>query len=196
MTKNFTELEGENRAEKLRNAGWDIVCDSKQIKRKITRIAYQIADSNDGIEKIAVVGIRTRGELLAKRLVDELERIEGIKVPMGVVEISLYRDDITAPDDQPVIVGTELPFNIDNYNLILIDDVLYTGRTIRAALNAISDYGRPKSVELAVLCDRGHRELPIKGDFVGMTLRTQRKENVRVCLEERDGEDAIFWRKS
>ena len=166
MSKNFTDQQGENRAEQLRNAGWEVVCDSKQIKRKIRRIAYQIADKYDGIEKIAVVGIITRGELLAKRLVDELEEIEGIKVPMGSVEITLYRDDVTAPDDKPVIVGTELPFNIDNYKLILVDDVLYTGRTIKAALAAISDYGRPKSIELAVLCDRGHRELPIKGDYI------------------------------
>jgi len=196
LSKNFTDQKGENRAEQLRNAGWEVVCDSKQIKRKIRRIAYQIADKYDGIEKIAVVGIITRGQTLAKRLVDELESIEGIKVPIGSVEIALYRDDITAPDDKPVIVGTELPFNIDNYKLILVDDVLYTGRTIKAALAAISDYGRPKSIELAVLCDRGHRELPIKGDYIGMTLETKREENIRVCLEERDGEDAIFWSKS
>ena len=196
MSKDFTEQEGEHRAEKLRNAGWQIVGDSKQIKRKLRRIAYEIADKYNGIEKIAVVGIKNRGEWLAERLVKELEEIEGIKVPLGSVEIALYRDDLTVADDKPVIVGTELPFNIDNYKLILVDDVLYTGRTIKAALAAISDYGRPKSIELAVLCDRGHRELPIKGDYVGMVLDTERKENVRVCLNERDGEDAIFWSKS
>lgn len=193
MTKSFLEEPGETRAAKLRAAGWKEICNSKQLDRKLTRIAHEILDRNDGASRVAIVGIRTRGELLAQRLASLIGKIESIEVPLGVVEISLYRDDVVGADDKPEVKGTNFPFNIDAYDIILVDDVLYTGRTIRAALDAIADFGRPRSVQLAVLCERGHRELPVQADYVGLEVRTLKHENIRVCMVERDGEDAVFW---
>jgi len=141
---------------------------------------------------LAVVGIRTRGEFLAKRIVDQINEIEKVSIPMGVVDITLYRDDIAHSAEQPLVRGTDLPFNVDRHIIILVDDVLYTGRTIRAALDAIIDFGRPLSVQLAVLCDRGHRELPIRADYVGKSLPTSRDEEVEVCLSESDAEDSVY----
>lgn len=175
--------------------GWARVLDGDQIRRSITRIAHEILEKNRGASHLAVVGIRTRGDYLARRIAKQINEIEKVNLPMGVVDITLYRDDI---DDiaqnigQPVLRGTDLPFNVDRYSIILVDDVLFTGRTVRAALDAIIDFGRPRSVQLAVLCDRGHRELPIRADYVGKSLPTSRNEEVEVCLVERDGEDAVY----
>lgn len=173
---------------------WVKVIDSEEIRRAVTRIAHEIVEKNKGATHIAVVGIRTRGEHLAVRLVAEIERIEKVRVPHGVVDITLYRDDVANISEKPLVRGTELPFNIDKVSIILVDDVLFTGRTIRAAIDAIIDYGRPRSVQLAVLCDRGHRELPIRADYIGKSLPTSRHEVVEVCMVEADGEDGVYLR--
>ena len=174
--------------------GWKRVLDADQIRRSVTRIAHEIIERNGGAEGIAVVGIRTRGEPLAHRIVGRVSEIEGIKIPFGVVDITLYRDDLVNSAEQPLVRGTNLPFNVDRVHVVLIDDVLYTGRTVRAALDAIIDFGRPKSVQLAVLCDRGHRELPIRADYVGKSIPTTRTELVEVCLTEVDEEDSVYIR--
>lgn len=168
-----------------------LIMDEDQIKRSLTRISHEILERNGGASKIAIVGIRTRGENLAQRLVLRIKEIENIEVPLGVVDITLYRDDLTTNTEQPLVRATDLPFNIDKMNIILVDDVLYTGRTVRAALDAITDFGRPRSVQLAVLCDRGHRELPIRPDYVGKNIPTARDENVKVRLKERDGVEEV-----
>lgn len=174
---------------------WVQVMDAEQVRRSVTRIAHEILERNRGASKIAVVGIRTRGEYLAQRIVKQIEEIEKQAVPMGVVDITLYRDDIAHTAEQPLVRGTNLPFNLDKVAVILIDDVLYTGRTVRAALDAIIDFGRPLAVQLAVLCDRGHRELPIRADYVGKSIPTAKHELVEVCLSERDGFDAVYVRE-
>jgi pyrimidine operon attenuation protein / uracil phosphoribosyltransferase len=176
------------------HASWNKVLDSDEIRRAITRVAHEVIERNKGASNLAVVGIRTRGEHLAERLIQEIARIEGVKVPKGVVDITLYRDDFAHSNEKPLVRGTELPFHVDRVSIILVDDVLFTGRTIRAALDAIIDFGRPKSVQLAVLCDRGHRELPIRADYVGKSLPTSRTEIVEVCLTESDHEDAVYLR--
>ncbi len=180
---------------KLAEAEWREVLNAEQIRRAVTRIAHEILERNQGAAKLAIVGIRTRGEYLARRIVDTIEKIEGKKIPLGVVDITLYRDDITHTPDQPEVRGTDLPFNIDDVRIVLVDDVLYTGRTVRSALDAIIDFGRPICVQLAVLCDRGHRELPIRADFIGKSLPTSKKEIVEVCLEEIDGSEGVFVRE-
>ncbi|MFN8389039.1 MAG: bifunctional pyr operon transcriptional regulator/uracil phosphoribosyltransferase PyrR [Bdellovibrionota bacterium] len=169
--------------------------DAEQVRRSVTRIAHEILERNRGASKIGVVGIRTRGEYLAERIVKQIFDIEKQAIPMGVVDITLYRDDIAHTAEQPLVRATNLPFNLDKVNVILVDDVLYTGRTVRAALDAIIDFGRPHSVQLAVLCDRGHRELPIRADYVGKSLPTAKHELVEVCLTERDGFDAVYVRE-
>ena len=176
-------------------ADWVMVMDAEQVRRSVTRISHEILERNRGAGKIAVVGIRTRGEYLAQRIVKQIYEIEKQAIPMGVVDITLYRDDIAHTAEQPLVRGTNLPFNLDKVAVILIDDVLYTGRTVRAALDAIIDFGRPLAVQLAVLCDRGHRELPIRADYVGKSLPTAKHEIVEVCLTERDGFDAVYVRE-
>ncbi len=168
------------------------VMDADQIRRSIMRIAHEILERNRGAKDLAIVGIRTRGEHLANRILAKIEEIEQLKVPLGVVDITLYRDDLSHISDQPLVRGTSFPFDIDRVNVVLVDDVLFTGRTVRAALDAIVDFGRPRTVQLAVLCDRGHRELPIKADYVGKSLATARNELVDVQLVESDGEDAVY----
>ncbi len=161
-----------------------------EIERSLTRIAHQILEKNKGAQNIALVGIVTRGDVLAKRLRDKIEEIEGIKVPVGKLDITFYRDDFTqflAPE----IYSTDIPFSIDGKDVILVDDILYTGRTIRAALDALIDIGRPSRVELAVLVDRGHRELPIRPDFVGKNVPSASNENVRLFLSEVDGKTEV-----
>jgi pyrimidine operon attenuation protein / uracil phosphoribosyltransferase len=179
---------------KADHTGWNKVLDADEIRRSVTRIAHEILERNRGAGNLAVVGIRTRGEHLAQRLINEIERIEGTKVARGIVDITLYRDDVAHSSERPLVRGTELPFNVDKVSIILVDDVLFTGRTIRAALDAIVDFGRPRSVQLAVLCDRGHRELPIRADYVGKSLPTSRSEIVEVCLTETDHEDSVYLR--
>lgn len=174
---------------------WKPVLDAGQIRRSVIRIAHEILEHNGGASRLAIVGIRTRGDYLAKRIAQQVGEIEGVEVPLGVVDIALYRDDLMHSEEQPLVRGTDLPFNVDRFDIVLVDDVLFTGRTVRAALDAIIDFGRPRSVQLAVLCDRGHRELPIRADYVGKSLPTSRSEVVEVCLEERDGEDAVYVRQ-
>ena len=184
--------EGAGSARGKDRSGAAKVLDNEHIRRSITRIAHEILERNRGAKKLAIVGIRTRGEFLAKRIAEQIEAIEHTPVPLGVVDITLYRDDIAHSAERPLVRGTELPFNVDKYAVVLVDDVLFTGRTVRAAIDAIIDFGRPLSVQLAVLCDRGHRELPIRADYVGKSIPTARSEIVEVCLGERDGEDAVY----
>ena len=167
------------------------VCmDADDIERAVTRMAHQIIEANKGADNIALVGIVTRGDLLAKMLVHKIEETEGVKVPLGKLDISFYRDDF-ATHMSPEVHSTDIPFSIDGMTIVLVDDVLYTGRTIRAALDALMDIGRPAAVELAVLVDRGHRELPIRADFVGKNVTSSSSENVRLFLEEVDGISAV-----
>ena len=167
-----------------------VVMDDAEIERSLTRIAHQILEANHGADNLALVGIVTRGDLLAKMLVHKIEEIEGVKVPLGKLDISFYRDDF-ATHMSPEVHSTDIPFSIDGMTIVLVDDVLYTGRTIRAALDALMDIGRPAAVELAVLVDRGHRELPIRPDYIGKNLPTSHEERVCVRLREVDGEDNV-----
>lgn len=170
-----------------------VVMDADRVSRTLTRIAHEIVERNRGVEELALVGIRTRGVTLARRLAQRLAEITGETVPTGTLDITLYRDDLmrSAVGPQPVIRRTEIPFSIDDRKILLVDDVLYTGRTIRAALDALIDFGRPKAIQLVVLVDRGHRELPIKADYVGKNLPTSLKESVQVRLHEADGVDEV-----
>lgn len=190
MTEQFP-----NNAKTVDKSAWKKVLDADQIRRAVVRISHEILERNRGPKNVAVVGIRTRGEFLAQRIRQQILDLEGIEIPFGIVDITLYRDDLTHNAEQPLVRGTELEFNIDKYNIILVDDVLFTGRTIRAALDAMVDFGRPISVQLAVLVDRGHRELPIRADYVGKNLSTPRSELVEVCLGEKDGEDSVYIRE-
>ena len=167
-----------------------VILDATAINRAITRIAHEIVEKNEGTEDLALVGIVTRGDLLAKKLVDEIEQIEGVRVPLGSLDISFYRDDF-ATNFAPAVHATQIPFNVDGKRIVLVDDILYTGRTIRAALDALMDMGRPSRIELAVLVDRGHRELPICPDFVGKNVPSSHEENVRLYLEEVDGRTSV-----
>ena len=166
------------------------VMDAGEIDRALTRIAHQILERNKGADNIAIAGIVTRGDVLAKRLVDKIEVIEGVRPPLGRLDISFYRDDF-ATYLSPEVHSTDIMFDIDGLDIVLVDDVLYTGRTIRAALDALMDIGRPRTVQLAVLVDRGHRELPIRADFVGKNVPSAAHENVRVLLEETDGRSVV-----
>ena len=168
------------------------IIDSKGLSRTITRLAHEIVERNRGTEKLAIVGIRTRGVFLAQRIIKEIERIEGIKLPLGVLDITLYRDDFRKRLKQPKVQQTDIPFEIDEKHIILIDDVLYTGRTTRAALEALMSFGRPETIQLAVLVDRGHRQLPIKPDYVGKNIPTSIGEEVQVKMKEIDGEDCVL----
>ena len=172
-----------------------VVLDASRMARALARIAHEILERNARIEDVALVGIRTRGVPLARRIAKTLHEISGHEVPCGSLDITLYRDDLSgnAPGDrpQPVIHKTEIDFSVDDKLVLLVDDVLYTGRTIRAALDALIDFGRPKAIQLAVMVDRGHRELPIKADYVGKNLPTSRREIVNVRLQESDGIDEV-----
>jgi pyrimidine operon attenuation protein/uracil phosphoribosyltransferase len=165
------------------------------IRRALTRIAHEILERNGGSNLLSLVGIRTRGAPLAERLRGELASIAGRRPPLGSIDITLYRDDLSRIGYAPRVQRSELPFSIDDRVVVLVDDVLFTGRTIRAAMDALIDYGRPKAVQLAVLVDRGHRELPIRADYVGKNVPTALEEDVRVRLRECDGEDAVFLAK-
>jgi pyrimidine operon attenuation protein/uracil phosphoribosyltransferase len=166
--------------------------DAGDIRRAVTRIAHEILERNKGADGLALVGIAARGDDLARRLASEMARIEGAKVPVGVLDITFYRDDIGMRAEAPEVHETRIGFDITGKTVVLVDDVLFTGRTVRAALDALVDFGRPISVELAVLVDRGHRELPIRADFVGKNVPTRMDESVRVALQEVDGEDAVY----
>jgi pyrimidine operon attenuation protein / uracil phosphoribosyltransferase len=169
------------------------VMDADRMSRALTRIAHEILERNRGVDELALVGIRTRGVPLARRLARALKEINGDDVPTGALDITLYRDDLMrhAVAPQPVVRRTEIPFSIDDRKILLVDDVLYTGRTIRSALDALIDFGRPRGIQLVVLIDRGHRELPIKADYVGKNLPTSSKQSVQVRLQEIDGADEV-----
>ena len=169
----------------------NLVMDETGVKRTLTRVAHEIIEKNKGVEDIIFIGIRTRGVPIAEYIAEEVHRIEGIKVPVGVIDITLYRDDLSRLGYQPIVRQTVMPINIDDKKVILIDDVLYTGRTIRSALDAILDIGRPSAIQLAVLVDRGHRELPIRADYIGKNVPTSKKESVSVLLNSIDGEEKV-----
>ena len=170
-----------------------VVMDADRVAKSLTRIAHEIIEHNRGIEDIRLVGIRTRGVPIARRLARALKEINGDDVPTGALDITLYRDDLMrhAVGPQPLVRRTEIPFSIDDKRILLVDDVLYTGRTIRAALDALIEFGRPKAIQLIVLVDRGHRELPIKADYVGKNLPTSLAQSVQVRLTEIDGRDDV-----
>lgn len=166
------------------------VLDEHALDRALTRIAHEILERNGGAKALAFVGLRTRGVTIAQRLAQKIARIDGTTLPVGTLDVSLYRDDLGLRS-APVVRGTEVPFALKDKTVILVDDVLFTGRTVRAALDAIIDLGRPRMVQLAILIDRGHRELPIRPDYVGKNLPTSRRETVAVRLREHDGEDRV-----
>jgi pyrimidine operon attenuation protein/uracil phosphoribosyltransferase len=169
----------------------NVIMDEMGMKRALTRIAHEIIERNKGVENVAVVGIRRRGGPLAQRLATRIEEIEGVNVPVGILDITLYRDDLTTLASQPLVHRTEVNFDISDLTIVLVDDVLYTGRTIRAAMDALIDLGRPKAIQLAVLIDRGHRELPIKADFIGKNVPTSRQEVISVQVKEIDSKDQV-----
>jgi len=175
-----------------------VVMDADRMDRTLMRIAHEILERNRGVEELGLVGIRTRGVPIARRLAHAIAGINGHDVPTGSLDITLYRDDLMryAVGPQPVVRKTEIPFSIDDKKILLVDDVLYTGRTIRAALDALIDFGRPKSIQLVVLVDRGHRELPIKADYVGKNLPTSPSQSVQVHLMEVDGRDEVEIQES
>ena len=170
-----------------------VVMDADRIGRTLARIAHEIVERNKGVDALALVGVRSRGVPLARRLARSIKDITGDDVPTGALDITLYRDDLMrhAVGPQPVVRRTEIPFSIDGRKILLVDDVLYTGRTTRAALDALIDFGRPKAIQLIVLVDRGHRELPIKADYVGKNLPTALDESVQVRLQEIDDRDEV-----
>ena len=168
-----------------------VLMDGDAMRRSLVRISHEIVEKNKGVENIVLVGIRTRGVPIAERLADAIEKIEGTRPPVGVLDITLYRDDLSTLAYQPVVRTTELPVDISGKIVVLVDDVLYTGRTSRAALDAVIDMGRPTTIQLAVLIDRGHRELPIRADFVGKNVPTSSHEVVSVQLDTIDGEEKV-----
>ena len=165
--------------------------DAPEIKRSVTRIAHEILERNKGAGRLVLIGIAARGDDLARRFAAEIERIEGVDVPVGVLDITFYRDDIGMRAEAPEVHETRTAFDITDTTVVLVDDVLFTGRTIRAAMDALVDFGRPQAIQLAVLVDRGHRELPIRADYVGKNVPTRKDEDVQVHLAELDGEDAV-----
>jgi pyrimidine operon attenuation protein/uracil phosphoribosyltransferase len=170
-----------------------LVMDADRMSRTLTRIAHEILERNRKLEEIGLVGIRSRGVPLARRLARTIKDITQHEVPTGALDITLYRDDLMRhrADDQPVVRSTDIPFSIDDRRILLVDDVLYTGRTIRAALDALIEFGRPRAIQLVVLIDRGHRELPIKADYVGKNIPTSSSQSVQVRLSEIDGRDEV-----
>lgn len=168
-----------------------LIMDEKDIFRAVTRISHEIIEKNKGIEDIVIVGIKTRGIHLAESISKKIEEIEGVKIQTGELDITNYRDDLEHKQIQPKEIETNIDFSIDDKNVILVDDVLYTGRTVRSALNALMEIGRPRTIQLAVLIDRGHRELPIRADFVGKNMPTSREEEVKVNIKPYDTQSCV-----
>nr|4P84_A Chain A, Bifunctional protein PyrR [synthetic construct] len=169
-----------------------VILDEQAIRRALTRIAHEIIERNKGVDNCVLVGIKTRGIYLAKRLAERIEQIEGKPVPVGEIDITLYRDDLSVTsNDEPLVKGTDIPVDITDKKVILVDDVLYTGRTVRAGMDALMDLGRPSQIQLAVLVDRGHRELPIRADYVGKNVPTSKSERIVVQLDEVDQNDRV-----
>jgi pyrimidine operon attenuation protein / uracil phosphoribosyltransferase len=168
------------------------VVDEEGLQRILTRIAHEILERNKGSKNLILIGMRTRGEFLAQRIHKKIKEIENIELPLGVLDVTLYRDDFRTRMKQPQVSVSNITFDISEKDIILIDDVLYTGRTVRSALNALMDFGRPASIQLFVLIDRGHRELPIRADYVGKNIPTSLNEEIKVKVSEKDGEDAIY----
>jgi pyrimidine operon attenuation protein/uracil phosphoribosyltransferase len=167
------------------------VMEPDDVRRALTRIAHEILERDKGVGDVVLVGIADRGDDLARRLAEEIHRIEGAEIPVGVLDITFYRDDIGMRAEAPEVHETRIPFDVSGRTVVLIDDVLFTGRTIRAAMDALMDLGRPRKIQLAVLVDRGHRELPIRADFVGKNVPTSRADDVRVLIAELDGQDGV-----
>lgn len=170
----------------------NVIMDSEAIRRALVRIAHEIIEKNEGVEDVVIVGIRTRGVPLAQRIAAEINAIENCEMTVGMLDITLYRDDLSTLGYNPVVHGTDINFDLSGKHVVLVDDVLYTGRTIRAALDAVIDMGRPKTIQLAVLVDRGHKELPIRADYVGKNVPTSQKETIEVVLNEIDGTDEVY----
>ncbi len=170
----------------------ETLMDAKGISRAITRISHEIIEHNNGAETVVLIGILRRGAVLAQRIAEKIKSIEDNEVPVGFLDINLYRDDVHSKLDQPIIHRTEILFDVRDKNVILVDDVLFTGRTIRAALDAVIDFGRPKSIQLAVLIDRGHREYPIRPDYIGKNIPTSKEDKVMVRLKERDDKEMVL----
>ncbi len=168
-----------------------IIMNAADIRRTLARISHEIIERNKSTEHLVLVGMRTRGVPLANRLAANIEGFEGVSIPVGALDISLYRDDLSSLGLQPIVKSTDIPINIDNKAVVLVDDVLYTGRSTRAAMDALIDLGRPHSIQLAVLVDRGHRELPIRADYVGKNMPSSRHEEIQVRLKESDGIDEV-----
>ena len=166
--------------------------DEAALSRALMRISHEITEKNKGVENVLLVGIRRRGEPIARRIGDNIRRIEDREIPVGSIDIRFYRDDLSRENDLPAVRRTELPFNVTGRDVVLVDDVIYTGRTVRAAIEAVFSCGRPRSIQLAVLIDRGHRELPIRPDFVGKNIPTSRSELIEVRLPEFDGETGVW----
>ncbi|MBF0210035.1 MAG: bifunctional pyr operon transcriptional regulator/uracil phosphoribosyltransferase PyrR [Desulfamplus sp.] len=169
-----------------------IIFDAEDMERALTRMSYEIIEAHKGVKNLALAGIITRGDFIAKRIQKKILQIEGENVPVGAMDINLYRDDWTRISHQPIVRPSKIAFSVDNKKIILVDDVLFTGRTIRAALEALMDFGRPSIIELAVLVDRGHRELPIQADYKGVSVDTRHAETINVSLVECDGKDSVF----
>jgi pyrimidine operon attenuation protein/uracil phosphoribosyltransferase len=167
------------------------IIDAQGLRRIITRISHEIVERNKGVDNLVLVGVQRRGVPLARRVADAIQGFEGHAVPQGSLDITLYRDDLSTVSHAPIVQGTEIPVDIKGKNVVLVDDVLYTGRTVRAALDALMDLGRPHSIQLAVVVDRGHRELPIRADFVGKNVPTSKREIIGVRVQEFDKEDAV-----
>lgn len=170
----------------------NVIMDSEAIRRALVRIAHEIIEKNKGVEDVVIVGIRTRGVPLAQRIAAEINAIENCEMTVGMLDITLYRDDLSTLGYNPVVHGTDINFDLSGKHVVLVDDVLYTGRTIRAAFDAVIDMGRPKTIQLAVLVDRGHKELPIRADYVGKNVPTSQKETIEVVLNEIDGTDEVY----
>ena len=168
------------------------ILNDQDFKRIITRIAHEIIEKHRGTQNLALVGIQTRGDFLAKRVADQIQEIENVDLPFGSMDINMYRDDWTKISHTPVVRPSNIPFSVDDMDIILVDDVLFTGRTIRAAMDALMDFGRPSRIELAILVDRGHRELPIQADYKGISLDTAHQDMINVLVKENDNEDIVY----